>query len=131
MRYMRSDLERTIQRRMDDVLSRVDYKTQNLQKDLTEVIKKSQVELETVELSFDRWMRKLQKGLTTQVQSRHRLQRSADGDAGNQEGTPRKYLSIQTRIPVSAEHERRTRNGTSAVKQPKFDGASSGASSRP
>jgi hypothetical protein len=64
-----SELE-TIQHEMKGVMSYVDQKTQNLCRELTETIEKSQAELQTVEVSLDAQARRLQEDLA-KIRSEH------------------------------------------------------------
>jgi hypothetical protein len=45
VQFIRSELEETIKRRVEDVLSCIDQKTQGLRKELTEKIDETQVDL--------------------------------------------------------------------------------------
>jgi hypothetical protein len=52
MHSMRSDIERSVQKLVEDVLSVVDHKTHSLQLDLTETFESTQVKLHTIELAL-------------------------------------------------------------------------------
>jgi hypothetical protein len=67
---IRSELDETIQHRIENVMTQVNYKTQSLQKELRENLKKTQVKLQTVEVSLDAQARKFQEDLAT-IKSNH------------------------------------------------------------
>jgi hypothetical protein len=130
MHCIRSDLERTIKRQMENLLSRLDYKNQSLHKHMTEVIVKSPVELETVVQPFDRRMMKVQEeltnvnsGLVTDFNEEHMdTQANRKKSLARIEATRREFQSQPEDVNARGEHGRGTQNGTRAVKLTKFDG---------
>jgi hypothetical protein len=66
MRPMRSGVERSMQKQVEDVLSVVDHRTQSLQMDLTEKIESTQVKLDNWLLDWRRITFEVRKLTQTQ-----------------------------------------------------------------
>jgi hypothetical protein len=64
MQSMRSELDETIRHRIEKAMTNVSRETHKLQTELTEKIEKTQVELQTAEVSLDARTRKLEEDLT-------------------------------------------------------------------
>jgi hypothetical protein len=67
---MRSELDETVGHQIENVVTRVNHETRSLQKELSEKIDKTQVELQAAEVSLGAQARKPQEDLAT-IRSNH------------------------------------------------------------
>jgi uncharacterized membrane protein YdfJ with MMPL/SSD domain len=63
MAAIRSELEETMEHQLQHILSYVNQGTQNLRRELTETIKKTQLELQTVEVCLDKRTRDVEENI--------------------------------------------------------------------
>jgi hypothetical protein len=122
MTSMRSDMQRSVQKQVEDVLSVVDRKTHSLQLDITEKFESTEVKLDTIELALGAETNSLRLDLST-VQAETISYRQANFE--RMEAVRKDFHARLDEAKEMAGHSRGRGNGTCAVTPPKFDGTTS------